>query len=366
MTIAVIICSAQLQAQEVSFLFMGDFMQHEEQLSVAKSDSNKYDYSDYFKYTGQLINGVDVCVANLEVTLAGSPYSGYPQFCAPDEFAEAIQNAGVDILTTANNHSNDKRKKGLERTISVLDSIGILHLGTYVDSIERSSNYPLIIDKNGIRVALLNYTYGTNGIHTKPPNVVNMIDENLIRGDIQKAKEIGVDKIIGIMHWGKEYLSHPDAYQRKWGQFLLDNGCDIVIGGHPHWVQPIEFKRDTTSKSSTLVAWSLGNIVSNQRRRHTDGGLSLQLSLFRDTKGKVMIKDVGYHLHWVWVNNDQGKKHFHILPVSYIEKMGANLSAEDLKSFNRFIGDERNLLSNSNINVDEYEFNVETGEYILR
>lgn len=135
--------------EEISFLFMGDFMQHSPQIKAAKDSMGNYNYEHYFDYTNSLIQSVDFAIANLEVTLAGKPYDGYPRFSSPDEYAVAIQNAGFDVLTTANNHSNDCGSDGLVRTINVLDSLQFMHLGTYKDSTEKKNNYPLIIEKKG-------------------------------------------------------------------------------------------------------------------------------------------------------------------------------------------------------------------------
>ena len=265
---------------EISFLFMGDFMQHGPQIKAAKDSNGNYNYEHYFEYTESLIKEVDFAIANLEVTLAGKPYSGYPRFSAPDAYAVAIKDAGFDVLTTANNHSNDRGSLGLIRTIRILDSLNIKHLGTYQDSIEKNENYPLIIEKNGIKVGLLNYTYGTNGLETQYPNIVNMIDEKKILKDIRLCKQKQVDKIIAIAHWGKEYLSFPDQYQKRWGEWMFSNGIDIIIGGHPHSVQPAEYRKSNLNQDQ-LIIWSLGNIVSNQRKEHTDGGSSLQFSLYK-------------------------------------------------------------------------------------
>lgn len=350
--------------EEVSFLFMGDFMQHGPQITAARDSNGNYNYNHYFDYTESLINSVDFAIANLEVTLAGPPYSGYPRFCSPDEYAIAIQNAGFDILTTANNHSNDKGSEGLIRTIDILDSLNMTHLGTYKDSTERNQKYPMIIKKNGIKFSLLNYTYGTNGLKTKDPNIVNMINEDMIIKDISIAKNQKVDKIIVITHWGGEYRSFPDKYQRKWGEWLLSNGADIVIGGHPHWVQPAEYRKDSLNNEK-LIIWSLGNIISNQRREHTDGGSSLQFSLYRDSTGEVKLKNIGYHLHWVWLHNQNGQKRYQIIPISKSEKITLEMNQESRKELNLFIKNERPLYLEHNINVPEYQYNVELDSYFL-
>ncbi|MBT4217790.1 MAG: CapA family protein [Flavobacteriales bacterium] len=356
--------------EEISFLFMGDFMQHSPQIKAAKDSVGNYDYGHYFDYTNSLIQNVDFAIANLEVTLAGKPYDGYPRFSSPDEYAVAIQNAGFDVLTTANNHSNDCGSDGLVRTINVLDSLKFMHLGTYKDSIERINNYPLIIEKKGIKVALLNYTYGTNGLDTKHPNIVNMIDEEIILQDIQIARDSNIDKIIVITHWGGEYRSFPDEYQKKWGEWLLSNGADIVIGGHPHWVQPAEYRKDSLN-NERIIIWSLGNIISNQRvstmnnMEHTDGGSSLQFSLYRDSTGEVKFKNIGYHLHWVWLHNKDDRKRYQILPISKSEKILLNMEEKSKKELNKFIDNERSLYLQNNINVPEFQYNLKSDSYYL-
>ena len=349
---------------EISFLFMGDFMQHGPQIKAAKDSNGNYNYERYFEYTESLIKEVDFAIANLEVTLAGKPYSGYPRFSAPDAYAVAIKDAGFDVLTTANNHSNDRGSLGLIRTIRILDSLNIKHLGTYQDSIEKNENYPLIIEKNGIKVGLLNYTYGTNGLETQYPNIVNMIDEKKILRDIRLCKQKQVDKIIAIAHWGKEYLSFPDQYQKRWGEWMFSNGIDIIIGGHPHSVQPAEYRKSDLNQDQ-LIIWSLGNIVSNQRKEHTDGGSSLQFSLYKDSNGEIKIKNVGYHLHWVWIHNQNQKNIYQILPITKAEKTRLSLDKNSQELMSRFIQNERSLYLEYNLNVPEYQYDLESDSYYL-
>jgi len=356
--------AAYVEAEpEMSFLFMGDFMMHDTQINAARDSTGGYEFDHYFEYTGSLINGVDFAIANLEVTLAGPPHRGYPQFCAPDEYAHAIQKAGIDILTTANNHSNDRGVNGLIRTINFLDSINMPHLGTYVDSTVKSSNYPLVIEKDGIRVALINYTYGTNGLITRLPTLVNMFDEAEMRADLEKAKSLKVDKIIAIAHWGGEYKSFPDKFQKTWGEWLLDNGADVVIGGHPHWVQPVEYRTDSVGEK--MIVWSLGNIISNQRREHTDGGSSLQFTLYRDSLGNVKFRDVGFHLHWVYVDTQDDKRAYHILPVSKAEALQLEMDDKSKGDLETFINNERTLYLENNLNVPEFKYNSKLDSYYI-
>ena len=355
---------AAQEPDRLTMLFMGDFMGHDAQIENAWRDSI-YDYSGYFNHTRGLIEGVDVAVANLEVTLAGPPYKGYPQFSSPDAYAEAIQQAGIDILTTANNHSNDRKAAGLSRTLDVLDTLGIPHLGTYRNAEERAVNYPFLLERNGIRLAILNATYGTNGISTAPPQRVNMLgSREEILADLAKAEAMDVDRIIAITHWGKEYLSLPDAYQKRNAEWLLENGVDYVIGGHPHWVQPVEWRNPGTSEEQ-LVVWSLGNAISNQRREHTDGGLSVQIAMERDALGEVRLTEVGHHLHWVWVDKQQKPAQHQILPLRVFEQSDLGLSEEDEKMLQRFAKNERALLEEHNLGVVEFERDSVSGEYFL-
>jgi len=191
-----------------------------------------------------------------------------------------------------------------------------------------------------------------------------MIDEDIILQDIQISKERNVDKIIVITHWGSEYLSFPDKYQKKWGEWLLSNGADIVIGGHPHWVQPAEYRKDSLNNEK-LIIWSLGNIISNQRREHTDGGSSLQFSLYRDSTGEVKFKNIGCHLHWVWLHNKDNLKRYQILPISKSEKIILEMDEKSKKELNKFIDNERLLYLENNINIPEFQYNVKSDSYYL-
>ena len=237
--------SVTLSAQErITLLFAGDLMQHTEQIKAAKTPEG-YDYSDCFKHVKEEISRADVAVANLEVTLGGQPYRGYPAFSAPDEFLYAIKDAGFDVLLTANNHCLDRGKKGLERTILMLDSLQLPYAGTYVDSEARLRRYPLLVEKNGFRIALLAYTYATNGLSPVAPTLVNYIDKEQMKEDILAARRMNPDVIIACMHWGVEYRSLPEKAEKELADWLIEQGVDHVIGSHPHVLQPMEVKADT-------------------------------------------------------------------------------------------------------------------------
>ena len=173
-------------------------MQHQAQIDAARQGDG-YNYNDCFRHVKKEISEADMAIGNLEVTLGGKPYRGYPAFSAPDEYLYAIKEAGFDVLLTANNHCLDKGKLGLERTILMLDSLKIHHAGTYRNPEERHRNYPLLIEKNGFRIVLLNYTYGTNGFKTDAPNMVNYINREQIKKDILDARRKLPDVIIACI-----------------------------------------------------------------------------------------------------------------------------------------------------------------------
>jgi poly-gamma-glutamate synthesis protein (capsule biosynthesis protein) len=298
----------------------------------------EYDYNSCFSYVEPYIAAADIAIGNLEVTLAGPPYKGYPQFSSPDALAVALKNAGFDILVQANNHAVDRGKAGLERTLNVLDSMGLIRSGVFRDNRERSERYPLIVEKNGIRLALLNYSYSTNGIRVTPPNIVNSIDTATIRQDLLKAATAEPDFIIALMHWGSEYQLTENIGQQELARFLFRNGTDAIIGSHPHVVQPI---REMNGK---LVVYSLGNMISNQRKRYTDGGILFGMTLEKSSSTRV----VDYHYLPVWVHKpltDRGAD-FRLVPAAvdsiYWQEKG--ISNSDAESMLLFLEDTRKNL----------------------
>ncbi len=349
-------CLGYSQEKSFSLIFMGDIMGHDKQIEAAYNPlSGTYDYTPVFKKISPLIKSADIAIANLEVTLAGKPYKGYPQFCSPDALAVAIKKAGIDVLVTANNHSCDRGKKGILRTLKVLDSLEIAHTGTFHDSITRVKNNLLILEKNGIKVGLLNYTYGTNGLQAPKPTIVNRIDKQQMKKDIAEAENKNLDKLIVMLHWGLEYKRYPNKKQRKLANFLFSNGVDIIIGGHPHVIQSLEYKAPTVTEKEHFIAYSLGNFVSNQRDKTKDGGMMVSLTLSRDMNEKVYISEKGYYLTWVHrFKTDDGKYHFEILPCTIVEKQNfKDLSKSSKEKMQYFIEDSRKLLKNVNKNVFE-------------
>lgn len=343
---------APLHAQQdtLSILFIGDIMGHDAQIAAAKNDSSgNYEYDSMYRYVKPIISSADFAIGNLEVTLAGPPYKGYPKFCSPDELAVASKNAGFDILTTANNHSVDRGKNGLERTIDILDSLGIYHLGTYKDQKHRDTANFLILVKDSMRIALLNYTYGTNYIEPTKPNIVNYIEQEQMKKDLDMLQNFNIDKTIIFIHWGKEYKSHPDDEMKDLASWMFANGADVVIGGHPHYVQPMYWDKE----KKQMIAYSLGNYVSNQRARRKDGGVMVQLKFVRENN-EVNLADAGYILTWVHKQTINGKDDFTILPCNSFENKPEYFSnPDDYRKMKLFISDSRKLFRDHNLNVEE-------------
>ncbi len=339
----------------LSLLFLGDIMQHDTQiLSAYDASTGTYNYEPCFRYVKKYFMEADLTIGNLELTLGGSPYKGYPQFSAPDALASSLKAAGVDVLVTANNHSLDRRKKGLERTIRVLDSLKILHTGTFRDTVERMNDYPLLISKNGFTLALLNYTYGTNGIPVTKPNIVNLIDTAVIRRDLQHAKKMTPDLIIVFMHWGNEYQRQPSKQQKQLAEFCLRHGANLVIGAHPHVLQSMEWNAD----KQQVIVYSLGNFISGQRDRYRDGAAMVSVELnkiyYSDTLSVASIRDVHYVLNWVYKTSGV-KRNFYVLPVPDFETDTTSFISDEPSqmAFRTFIDDSRRLLRSGNAGIHE-------------
>ncbi len=325
----------------LTFLFIGDIMGHGGQIQAAyNSETKKYNYDAVFEKLQPIMNRADISIANLEVTLAGPPFKGYPQFSSPDALAASCKKNAIDVLVTANNHSCDRRKNGIIRTLDVLDSLYIPHTGTFRNPIERKHHNLLVLEKNNIRVGVLNYTYGTNGLKAAKPTSVNYIDTALMRKDIESSKTEHLDQLIVITHWGLEYKTSPNNYQIKTTEFLFDQGADMVIGGHPHVIQKAQWKKD----KNQLVAYSLGNFVSNMSNVNTDGGMILEVTLIKN-KDQTVIDDPGYHLVWVRKPIVNGKKTYEVIPCNQYEKKNEEMSPLEVRKMNVFIKNARKIMS---------------------
>lgn len=306
---------SQKDSSVLRLLFAGDIMGHSPQIESAwNRDAGCYIYDSCFAFVKPIIESADLAIGNLELTFAGPPYTGYPRFSSPDALGSALKNTGFDILCTANNHAADRGYEGLVRTLNVLDSLKLLYTGTFRSQAERDSVYPLLIEAKGIHLALLNYSYSTNGMPFPSPGIVNMIDTGLIRKDIERAKLMHPDLILAFMHWGEEYERFPSMVQKKLAEYLFRLGVDAIIGSHPHVVQPIEILTDTLAGViQRPVIWSLGNFISNQRDRYRNGGIMALLEVKKDSA--VHISSVEWTPVYVYRKPPgQGQRYFLLPP----------------------------------------------------
>lgn len=289
----------------------GDVMSHMPVINDAKNEDGTYSYARIMEAAEPYIQAADYAVANLETTLAGGPeYSGYPCFNAPDALAYNLKDMGFDLMLTANNHCMDKGFSGLSRTLDVLDEVGLAHVGTSRTEEEWANNL-VIADVGGISVAFLGYTYATNGIPVPQdkPYAVNFFntdymttlstpDTEKMQADLQAAKELNPDIIAVMMHWGVEYQTTQNQYQEELADFLIANGADIVLGGHPHVLQPMGMRTVTEADGTErqgFVCYSLGNFISSQNDQYTDTTVVLTLDLQRDNEsGETTVTGWNY------------------------------------------------------------------------
>lgn len=278
-------------------LFVGDAMQHQAQLDRARelAGGRGYDYSGCFTYIAPTVTEADYAVCNLEVPLGGGPdYTGYPCFSAPDSYAVALRDAGFDMFLTANNHCLDRRDRVARRTIAALDSLGIDHVGTFRDSLDRLEKVPFIKDIKGIRFGFLNYTYGTNGIPPQDGVEVALIDRDRMAREIRQTRGAGAEIVVVAIHWGVEYVLLPNAVQKETARFLIDQGVDMIIGGHPHVIQPMEIVRNEKEGKDVLLVYSLGNFISNMKTADTRGGALVRARVERDGNGRARLVSADY------------------------------------------------------------------------
>jgi hypothetical protein len=343
---------------KISLLFIGDIMGHDEQIwSAENRETHTFNYDDVFKYIKPVISEADIAIANFEVTLAGPPYMGYPQFSSPAALAAACRNAGIDYLVTANNHAADRRKDGIIGTINRLDSIGIPHTGTFLNSACRDSLSPLMIKRKGTSIALLNYTYGTNGITVPDPVIVNILDKERITSDVKKARIKNADIVILFLHWGTEYDTIPSRSQTDLAEYFFSIGVDLVIGSHPHVLQKMVWVKNPVNGKDKIIIYSLGNFISNQRKPKTDGGSMVRIELTKEGDTTI-ISDAGFYLSWVYTPIEKYRKKFFILPCSEFEsKPGFFANNADYTQMEKFIRESRSLLYKQNIGIKEYIFN---------
>ena len=272
--------STTLPEQRVRLLFAGDAMCHSPQIAAACGSDSALDFKGSFAAVKPYFDRADIAVVNLETTISpNNSYSGYPTFASPAEYAEALAWAGADVAVLANNHCCDRGARGIRSTVATLDRLGVAHTGAFADAADYERNRVLRLERNGIKFAIVNYTYGTNGLPIPSDCAVNLIDTLVMAEDLHLAVD-GSDCVVACVHWGEEYRSRPTREQRKLANFLHRHGADIVVGSHPHVVQP------AVADAKGVTIYSLGNFVSNQRKRYCDGGILAEVEVLKQPSGE--------------------------------------------------------------------------------
>ncbi len=325
---------------EAKIVFAGDAMMHQAQIDAAKQRDGTYDYSEYFENISQYVADADYAVVNLETPTSKPPYSGYPCFNAPESYLDALSDAGFDLFLTANNHVLDRRDQGVVKTIEALDRRYLDHIGSYVDSTHRAGVMPFVKNINNIKVGFVNYTYGTNGFKPGKNVVIDYIDKEQIRHDVEKTRAAGAEIIIACIHWGNEYQLLPHSTQKSLADFLQKLGVEAIIGGHPHVIQPMEFKLTPTVTPRVLV-YSLGNFISNMKTTDTRGGALFKLTIRRGVDGVARIADASYRLVFTEPAT----------PTNNFRLQWVDLSTDYRAS--KFAKSARNIFKKYNVGVDE-------------
>ncbi len=335
---------AGIADEEVTLVFVGDAMQHKPQIVAATRNDGTLDYSQCFSMIESDLASADFAVANLEVPLAGKPYSGYPVFSAPDEFARQLGTSGFDLLLTANNHCLDRGSRGVKRTVQVLREMGTPSIGTYASAAQRDSVMPFIADIDGKRIAILTYTYGTNGMPIKDGIVIDLLDRDTMRRDIALARRRGAQAVCVCLHWGVEYQRTPSKEQQSLADFLFAEGVDLIIGSHPHVVQPFEVRHNASRGKDVAVAYSLGNFISNQNDIDSRGG-AMAVAKIKFRGDTVCGTTLDYKLLFCQkpLRGNRGDN-YTVIPASLRD----SVRTDQLPDFDRFISRTRSLLDKHN------------------
>ncbi|MEG0890410.1 MAG: CapA family protein [Bacteroidales bacterium] len=295
----------------INIVFIGDVMQHTPQLSGAlikgkeKQKPESYNYSHMFKYIQPILQKANIAVANMEFPMGGAPYKGYPLFSAPESIVWQAKKSGINLFLLANNHILDMEKEGLNRTLNIYKELGVNHTGAYFSKEEEEKKNPIIFNINGTKIAIINFTYGTNGNTIPKPYVINLMDSIHVKQTINKAKQHGAQIIIAAPHWGEEYQLYPSATQRKWAKMLFREGVKIIIGTHPHVPQVAEIYYDA-GEVQKFIFYSLGNYITNQSiPNYSQIELLVKVSIVKNNfTNKIIILPPNYEFMWCFKKNE--------------------------------------------------------------
>lgn len=313
--------------KEAELVAVGDIMMHGAQIKSGYNPTTKtYNYDNFFTEVKGILSSGDWIIGNLETTLSGpeTGYTGYPLFNAPDPLADAIKKAGFNIISTTNNHSLDRGEKGVLKTLENVKKRGLIPIGTATSAKEAAKI--TIVEKNNISMAILGYSYGTNGIPIpKGKNyLVSLINPQKITQDITKARQAGVDFVTVILHFGLEYQRQPSAEQKALVKQLVNAGADIILGSHPHVVQPyqiIEKTGKSEKPKKAVVIYSMGNFISNQREKYRDLGVIFKVKVLKKFPDETTeIKEIKAIPTWVHRYRQGGKYQFRVLPIEQVLK----------------------------------------------
>ena len=288
---------------------VGDLMVHKKQLEIAKQADGSYDFHPQYALIADSLANADYTIANLETTIGqyeNRPYSGYPMFNTPESLLDAVKDAGVDFLTLANNHMLDRYFEGMVRTADCVEARGFDFGGANRSPEEKEK--PNLVEVNGIRLGFLCYTQMTNGMEDWSNAAVKEYGVNYLRradlpAEVARLRDAGAEVVIAIPHWGEEYFRHPQSYVVAWAQKMVAAGVDVVLGSHPHMVQPVEFVEAKDADGAVrrgLVAYSLGNFIDNMLKRYTDSGIILEFTVQETQEGGFTVTDVGCVPVYCW------------------------------------------------------------------
>ena len=280
----------QLPRDTINIYIIGDVMLHTAQIDR--------DFAPFLEELTPYADKADLAIANMEFPLGGKPYTGYPAFSSPTSYADYVADKGFNVFLTANNHILDKGDDGLQKTIDYYSSMKhIKFTGAATKDIADSLVNPLILNVNGAKIALVNFTYGTNFGMAGNGNVIHTMNKKDVGAMFDKAKAARADMIIALPHWGEEYVLKHNKKQEEWAEWLAEEGADVIIGSHPHVVQ------DTTTIHTkdgrkVPVVYSLGNAVSNMSLTNTRLELAATVSIIRYFPRQVELN--GVQLEWLW------------------------------------------------------------------
>lgn len=327
---------------------VGDLMCHSEQFQYCRVEGDSFDFTPYFSMVKDEIGKADFFIGNLETVLAGAnkKYSGYPLFNSPDDYAFSLRHLGFDVLSLANNHSLDRGAYGIERTLRVVQATGMAGVGTAASNAGRDS--ACIVTIKGVRVGLLSYSYGTNGnpIPNGKEYLINIIDTVRMNIDIQRIRGL-CDLVAVVLHFGVEYERVPNSDQRRVIRFCAASGVDLVIGSHPHVLQPIEVFENTSSATGRMVcAYSLGNFISNQRWRYSDAGAILNCTFSKDTVTGTWERPLIEVIPtWVYKGILNGRKTYRVLQPEADSTLHSFLSPNERMQMEQAFSDTRKKMT---------------------